>query len=227
MRVYRGRSETVEDDWQVTGTLLDIAAETGEPAVRVWRPHRQVAFGPRDVTADGYDGVRQVALDRGFETVERRVGGRAVAYTGSTVAFARCVPLDDHRTGLDDRYESMVDDVLVALDELGVDPWRGEPDGSFCPGGYSLSAAGKLVGIAQRVRSHVALVSGVAVVRDHDEIATVLEPIYDGLDVPFEPRSVGSIARAGGPADPATVRAALEYALCGTRPHTLASIHDV
>lgn len=224
MRVLRGRASTIEADYRVTASLVDSSAAEREPAVRVWQPHRQVAFGRRDAAADGYDDARAVAIEHGFEPVEREVGGRAVAYTGSTIAFARVVPLEDQRTGLDERYESMTADVRRALGELGVDAQRDEPADSFCPGAHSLSADGKLVGIAQRVKDEAALVSGIAVVCDHDDIATVLDPVYDKLGVPFAPQSVGSIATAGGPADPTVVRAALEDALCGTSQQTVETV---
>lgn len=224
MRVLRGRAPTIDADYRVTASLFDSSAAECSPAVRVWQPHRQVAFGRRDAAADGYDDARAVANEYGFDSVEREVGGRAVAYTGSTIAFARVVPLDDQRTGLDERYESMSADVLRALDELGVDAQRGEPADSFCPGAHSLCANGKLVGIAQRVRDEAALVSGIAVVCDHDGIAAVLDPIYDKLGVPFAPQSVGSIAAAGGPSDPFVVRAALEDALCDTNEKTIETV---
>jgi len=224
MRVLRGRAPTIAADYRVTASLFDSAAADREPAVRVWQPHRQVAFGRRDAAADGYDDARDAALDYGFEPIEREVGGRAVAYTGSTVAFARVVPLKDQRTGLDERYESMTADVQRALAELSVDASRGEPDDSFCPGAHSLSANGKIVGIAQRVRDEGALVSGIAVVHDRDDIATVLDPVYDHIGVPFAPQSVGSIAAAGGPSEPPVVRAAFEDALCRTGPRTVETV---
>jgi len=82
---------------------------------------------------------------------------------------------------------------------------------------HSLQAEGKLVGIAQRVRHDAALVSGLVVVRDHGDIATVLDLVYDALDVAFDPTSVGSVAKAGGPSDPAVVINKLEDSLVGDR----------
>ncbi|RQG86724.1 lipoate--protein ligase family protein [Natrarchaeobius halalkaliphilus] len=216
MRVIRGETQSLEADTAVTISLLERTAHDRTPVVRVWHPHRQVAFGRRDTNARQYDSARQIARREGFEPVERTVGGRAVAHTGTTVAFARCVPIDDPRTGLNERYESTSSDVRTALVELGVDARRGEPDDSFCPGTHSFRANGKLVGIAQRVRNDAALVSGIVLVRDHGEIARVLSPVYDALEVPFDPQSVGSLARAGGETDPAVVRSVLEDALTGT-----------
>ncbi|WP_251341453.1 lipoate--protein ligase family protein [Haloplanus halophilus] len=221
MRVLRGRAATVDADRERTGAMLTRTGETGEPAVRVWTPHRQVAFGRRDAVEPGYDRARAAARERGFEPVERRVGGRAAAYTGSTLAFAHAVPVDDARTGLHDRYEAATERVRRALADFGIDATPGEPAASFCPGTHSLQAAGKVAGIAQRVRADAALVAGCVVVADRDELASVLAAVYDALDQPFDPGSVGSVAAAGGPADAGQVRDAVERALVGDDPTTV------
>lgn len=196
--VLFGRPDSIDADYQLTGDLMGYTTETGTPAIRVWRPHRQVAFGPRDTNADGYESARNTARERGYSPVERRVGGRAVAYTGSTVAFVRCRPVEDLRRGLQQRYEEMSSELRAALRDLGVEAESGEPPESFCPGSHSLQANGKIAGIAQRVTNAVAVVSGILVVSDHEEIAAVLEPIYADLGVAFDPDSVGSIRNAGG-----------------------------
>ncbi len=215
MRVLRGRAEDIEADRAVTRTLVADTRETGTPAVRVWTPHRQVAFGRRDARSGGYGAAKEAAETRGFPPYERRVGGRAVAYTGTTLAFARVEPLADMREGLTKRYDDAVADLRAALADLGVAAERGEPPDSYCPGSHSLSADGKIVGIAQRVQRGAALVAGICVVRDHEEVADVLEPVYAALDAPFDPASVGSVARAGGPDDPERVARTVEAALVG------------
>jgi lipoate-protein ligase A len=215
MRVLRGRADDPETDRERSAAMLDRTAETGEPAGRVWTPHRQVAFGRRDARADGYAAAAEAAREHGFPPLERSVGGRAVAYTGSTVAFARVEPVADIRVGLDERYDALTTAVQRACWRLSVPAQRGEPPNSFCPGQHSLQADGKLAGVAQRVTLDAALVSGVLVVDGHDEIAGVLADIYDALGVAFDPGSVGSLARAGGRTDPEAVCRTLESALVG------------
>ncbi|MEF8774048.1 MAG: lipoate--protein ligase family protein [Halobacteriales archaeon] len=215
MRVLRGRGADIDADRQTTADMLSTVAETGEPAVRVWQPHRQMAFGRRDTNSDDYEAAAAAARERGFPPIERSVGGNAVAYTGRTVAFARAEPIDDVRTGLDDRYEAAIEDVRRALSRLGVDAERGEPPGAFCPGQHSLSNRGKIAGIAQRIATDAAMVGGVVNVSDQEAIADVLAPVYDALGVAFRPGSIGSVARAGGNSDPEAVIDALETALVG------------
>jgi len=217
----RGRPPTVETDRAVGDRLLERAAD-GRRVVRVWRPHRQVAFGRRETRLEGYERAREIARQRGFPPVERDVGGRAVAYAGSTVAFVRAEPAPGRpgesnvpRTGIDERYERASADLQRALSSLGVDVRRGEPGDSFCPGAHSLRARGKIVGIAQRVRTDAAITGGIVLVRDHAAVAAVLEPVYDALGTALDPTTVGSIARAGGDADPDRVVRAVESGLAG------------
>lgn len=220
MHVFRGRAETIAADRRVSDRLLEVAAGD-ESAVRVWVPHRQIAFGRRDARLDGYECAREAAQIRGFPPVERSVGGRAVAYDGeTTIAFARAEPIADFRRGTDERYERLTAAVEGALEELGIDLERGEPADAFCPGTHSLSTVHttgrrKLVGIAQRVRSEAALVSGILIADARAELAAVLEAVYDELEVPFNPGTLGSIAAAGGPSDPEQLQRVLETALVG------------
>jgi octanoyl-[GcvH]:protein N-octanoyltransferase len=203
MRVSDGRAESIEADRERTQAMLEHTAETGEAAVRAWMPHRQVAFGRRDTRAEGYAEARRAAEEHDFSPVERDVGGRAVAYTGSTVAFAR-TELTDGR-GIQKRYTRATTDLQVAFRRLGVRARAGEPPDSFCPGSHSLQADGKIVGLAQRVTDDAALVAGIVITCDAEELVSVLESVYAALGVPLDPDSVGSVARAGSNADPETV----------------------
>lgn len=226
MRLLRGRASDPETDFERTQVMAETVAEDREPALRVWRPHRQVAFGRRDANSDGYDRARRAARDRDYAVIERAVGGRAVAYTGSTVSFSLAVPAEDPRETIDDRYERAKTAVTRALDDCGLTVREGEPDAAFCPGSHSLQADGKIAGLAQRVRQSVAVVGGIVVVRDHEAIAEVLAPIYAALDVPFDPDSVGSVANAGGAGDPERVIAALERALAEGRDLSVTTIRE-
>lgn len=212
MRVFRGPHDSAVADAAVTGHLQRLAAD-GERAVRVWRPHRQVAFGPRDVRADGYADAAAAARERGYEPTTRRVGGRAVAHTGATLAFALAEPVADPRLGIHERYDGILRAVQRTCRRRGVAAHRAEPAGAFCPGQHSLSADGKLAGVAQRVTADAALVAGVVVLDGPDAVGEVLAPVYDALDVPFDPGAVGSVATAGGRPD--GFERTLETALVG------------
>jgi lipoate-protein ligase A len=205
MRVLRGRADSPDADRAATDSMVERTRQTGTPALPVWQPHRKVAFGRRDVRPDGYDRAREAAENAGFPAIERSVGGRAVAYTGSTVAVALARPSEDVRSGIAERYDDALHAIQRALWRLGVPAQQHEPEHAFCPGGHSLSWDGKIVGVAQRVRADVAMVGAIVVVDDHEAIAEVLDPVYAALSTPFDPDTVGSIARADGRADPQAV----------------------
>lgn len=202
MHLLRGRASDPQTDQRRTREMVDAVAETGEPALRVWTPYRQVVFGRRDRRSDGYEQAKEAARRRDYAVREREVGGRAVAYTGTTAAFVLAEPVDDHRSGIQDRYDRTLATLQTALADCGVDADRGEPPDSFCPGSHSLQTTdGKVVGVAQRVRQDSAVVAGVVVVSDAEAVADVLHPVYDALDLPFDPATVGSLAAATGTAD--------------------------
>jgi octanoyl-[GcvH]:protein N-octanoyltransferase len=226
MRVLRGRAPTLQDDRAATREFLERTVKSDERGVRVWIPYRHVAFGRRDANREEYDAARRLAAAQDFPTTGRSVGGHAVAFTGHTVAFAYAEPVAEERSGIQDRYDRIGSRLQAALTDLAVDASEGEPDGAFCPGTHSLSAEGKIAGLAQRVRSEYAVVSGVVVVRDHEEIASVLEPVYGMLDVPFERDAVGSIDRAGGDATPHVVVETIEDHLADSDGRSVEQVRE-
>jgi lipoate-protein ligase A len=224
MRVRRGRAETLAADREVTAAMVDQSARTTEPALRIWTPHPQVAFGRRDSNAAGYDRARELARDRGLTPVERDVGGRAVAFTPGTLAFSLAEPRDGKDRAVRERYDRVLERLAGALSKLGTGVSRGEPAGAFCPGSHSLQADGKVAGLAQRVRDDVAVVGGFIVVSDGTALADVLAPVYEALSVPFDPDSVGSLAAAGGPSAPEAVVPAVIEGLAADRAVRMDSV---
>lgn len=212
-RLLQGGGFSAEADKHITHNVMAYTARSRTPMVRVWQPERQVAFGPQDVHSSDYDDARSTAIREGFTPVERTVGGHAVAYTGSTVAWFRSCPIDAPKKGVEQRYETMMRRLRHGLHELGVVVETGEPDQSFCPGSYSLQANGKLAGVAQRIKKKAALVSGIVIVNDHREIAQILSHVYDDLDLSFDPGTVGSLSKAGVISDPDVVIRRLEESL--------------
>lgn len=214
MRVVRGALPDVDRDRQVTRRVVDMVASDGDPVLRAWTPPRQITFGRRDAAETGYERARELARERGYEPVERSVGGRAVAHTGSTVAFASVVSTDEGRSGIQSRYVDATERLERALRSIGAEVRRGEPAASFCPGTHSLQNGGKVAGLAQRVRDRTAVVGGYLAVTEADAaaIARVLDPVYEALGVAFDPATVGSVEGAGGPADVDLVIGAIEDA---------------
>jgi octanoyl-[GcvH]:protein N-octanoyltransferase len=197
----------------VSRTILErVAAGELPPTIRIHRPGREVAFGRQDVANSGYGAAADAARAAGFAAVERLAGGRAAVFHQGTVAIARAYadPQPPKRTYA--RFEEMADLIAAALRELGVDARVGEVPGEYCPGAYSVNARGtvKLAGIGQRMIRGGAHMGGVVVASGGDEIAGVLVPVYEALDLDWDPATSGSVAEElGREVDPGELEEAL------------------
>ena len=176
-------------------TLRLVAAGRLPETLRIHRPGRVVAFGPRDRTAPGFGTAVEAAGRRGFGTVERLAGGRAAVFHEGTIAVSWAIPDPRAREGIRPRFEALAGIVAQALRELGVDARIGEVPGEYCPGEHSVNARGrtKLMGVGQRIVDGAAHVGGVIVVEGTEPIREVLRPVYFALDIEWDPATVGSV----------------------------------
>jgi lipoate-protein ligase A len=94
----------------------------------------------------------------------------------------------------------MADLIADALRGLGVDARVGEVPGEYCPGAYSVNARGaaKLAGIGQRMIRGGAHMGGVVVASGDREVAEVLVPVYEALELDWDPSTSGSVAEELG-----------------------------
>ena len=167
------------------------------------------AGGCGGVRAAGYagcgvcGGVRRLRGQAGFEAIERLAGGRAAVFHSGTIAFswtmADTVPREDVMA----RFDEAADIMMRALRRLGIDARVGEVPGEYCPGQHSVNARGerKLMGVGQRLIRGAAHVGGVVVVSGGERIRDVLAPVYDALEVPWRPETVGSVEEEIGGAE--------------------------
>jgi octanoyl-[GcvH]:protein N-octanoyltransferase len=181
----------------VSRTILRrVAAGELPPTIRIHRPGREVAFGRQDLASPGYRAAAEAARSAGFAAVARLAGGRAAVFHPGTIAIARAYadPQPPKRTYA--RFEEMAELIARALRELGVDARVGEVPGEYCPGAYSVNARGaaKLAGIGQRMIRGGAHMGGVVVASGGDEIARVLMPVYEALELDWDPATSGSVA---------------------------------
>lgn len=185
----------------VSRTILQRVAAGELPAtIRIHRPGREVAFGRQDVASPGYERAADAARSAGFAAVERLAGGRAAVFHEGTIALARAYsdPQPPKRTYA--RFEEMADVITAALRELGVDARVGEVPGEYCPGAYSVNARGaaKLAGIGQRMIRGAAHMGGVVIANGGGQIADVLVPVYEALELDWDPATSGSAAEELG-----------------------------
>ncbi|HZA60441.1 MAG TPA: lipoate--protein ligase family protein [Actinomycetota bacterium] len=183
-------------DTAIARATLDGVAHGDLPeTLRLHRPAAVVAFGPRDRVAARFLEAVAAAEDNGFAAVERLAGGRAAVFHEGTIAFSWAIPLVTPRDGIRDRFDEIAGVMAEALAGLGVEARIGEVPGEYCPGEHSVNARGrsKLMGVGQRIVSGAAHVGGVVVVSGADRVRTVLLPVYEALDLAWDPSTAGAI----------------------------------
>lgn len=184
-------------DTAVSAALLE-RVDRGDlkGSLRLFVPERSVAFGRQDRVRPGYREAVAAAEAAGFTPVERLAGGRAAVFHEGTLAFALATAEAAPRETIHQRFEAVAAILASALIDLGIDARVGEVAGEYCPGGYSVNAAGKskLVGLGQRLARHAAHVGGVVVVDRPDLVNLPLEPVYAALDYDWDPGVTGAIA---------------------------------
>lgn len=176
--------------------LYEVAAGRSPETLRLYRPRRIVAFGRRDAASPGFRRAAAAARAAGYQTTVRAAGGRAAAFHPQTIAFAWARPDPDPGRGVTDRYRLVSGIVRDALASLGVDARVGEVAGEYCPGAWSVNAAGqrKLMGVGQRLAPGAAHVGGVIVVDWAGETRRILRTVYEELRIDWNPETTGAAA---------------------------------
>jgi octanoyl-[GcvH]:protein N-octanoyltransferase len=177
-------------------TLRRVAAGRLPETLRLYRPGPIVAFGPRDRVAPRFAEAVAAARALGFGAVERLAGGRAAVFHDGTLAFSWAIPDPKGREGIRSRFQAVAEIMVEGIRSLGVDARIGEVPGEYCPGEHSINARGrtKLMGVGQRIIDGAAHVGGVIVVTGGERVRDVLLPVYEALDLEWDPGTVGSLA---------------------------------
>src|SRR5262245_21659659 len=184
-------------DTAVSRAIVERVAAGELPAtLRLARPGAMVAFGKQDAVAAGFPGAVRAGQGAGFDAVLRLAGGRAAVFHEDTIALAHAVPDPAPREGIHARFEATAGLIARALVRLGVDARVGEVPGEYCPGGFSVNAAGrrKLAGIGQRLIAGASHMGGVIVVDGADRVRDVLVPVYAALGLAWDPATAGAVA---------------------------------
>jgi octanoyl-[GcvH]:protein N-octanoyltransferase len=186
-------------------TVFDQVARGARPAtVSITPSTRHVGVTRRDTFRPGFEDAVRAAGGMGYPVLVRSAGGGATAADRGTFGFSIIRPADESESGrgIRERYDEAAAFVLGAFSRLGVEAEVGEVRDEFCPGDHSIRVGDgeggmKVVGIAQRITRRATSVGGIALVEGEQELARVLERVYDAMQLPFRKESVGSLHRAG------------------------------
>ena len=101
--------------------------------------------------------------------------------------------------GTDLRYERLAAALIAAFGTLGVAAERGELEGEWCPGSWSIRSGGtKLAGIAQRAIKGAAWVDAVVDLAPDAASRELLGEVYAELELPLDPGTLGSVSEIAG-----------------------------
>jgi octanoyl-[GcvH]:protein N-octanoyltransferase len=209
--------------------LLRVARGELEPTVRLYRPEPTLAFGRLDALRPGFAEAGAAARDAGFQPIVRLAGGHAAAYHERSLIYEEIVHEHDVTAGLHDRFRDGADLLAEALAGLGVETQVGEIPGEYCPGSYTVSAAGriKLVGIAQRAVRGGALLSAFILVGGSDRLRGVLFDVYRALQIAWRPATAGALDDVAPGITTEAVEAAVLAARAEDRELTDATVDPV
>ncbi len=188
----------------VSAAIMRRVARGELPATaRLHRTAPILAFGRLDKLRPGYRRAVAIARERGYEPIERLAGGRAAVFHEGTLSFSLSTREPGAYAGTRPRFEAMANLLADALSRLGIDGRVGEVPGEYCPGEFSVNAAGrvKIAGIGQRVITGGAHLGSVTVIRGASRIRDVLIPVYEALEIDWDPATTGSVAAELGEED--------------------------
>ncbi len=192
------------EDLTYSTTLLR-AIQHGEltgPLVRLYRPEPTVSFGQQDTRVPGYMAAQEQSRRHGFSPIVRKVGGRAAAYHPGSVIIDHIHPEADAMFGFRKRFAYFGALFTGVLQRFDVAAAVGEIPDEYCAGEYSVHAVLdtgqriKLAGTAQRVVKGAWLFSTSLVVEDAQPVRDVLTDVYDALQLPLDPATVGAVEDA-------------------------------
>jgi octanoyl-[GcvH]:protein N-octanoyltransferase len=176
--------------------LQAVARGDRGPVVRCYQPPPTVAFGRRETFLRGFVAASTAARRCGFTPVIRAPGGRAAAYDEGCLVLEEIMPAIDSLTGIRERFAADAERQAEALRALGIDARVGEVPGEYCPGAFTVNAAGrrKLIGSAQRLVRGGWLLSTVVVIDEAANLRRVLENVYGALELDWDPGTMGAVA---------------------------------
>ncbi|SDS87277.1 Lipoate-protein ligase A [Actinoplanes derwentensis] len=182
------------DDVALGPWLLRHGLGGARDILRVHSPEPTAAFSRRDTRRLGYERAAHALRQQGFEPVVRPQGGSLAAYHRGSVVVDHVHREPPETFDPVERFQRFARLHAAILAGLGADARIGPVPGEYCPGDYSINAAGtKIVGSAQRVTRDGWLFSTVIQVTGTEVLRGALTAAYGELGYDFDPSTVGTL----------------------------------
>lgn len=149
LRLYDRSAQCLTDDVLLPFAFEECAmrevAESGIPAVHLWRHRRAVVLGLRDrKLPQAAEAIRWLE-DEGFQVGVRHSGGAAVPLDPGVLNVTLMVPKPPGQLDFHDDFVQMSEWIAGVVNPGGLPVAVGEIRGSYCPGNYDLSIHGKKI----------------------------------------------------------------------------------
>ena len=187
--------DAAERHEQVMRDLVDVT-KSSSGVIRIYRPTPTAAFSRRDSQHPGYEHARGAVIGLGFVPTVRPTAGHLAIYGNGSVILDVVSPHRDPRCDPIGRFAIMARLLSGLLISLGVDARIGAVDGEYCPGRFSVNAAGqrKLIGLSQRMTASAYYLGAVIAVEPDKHALRATRQAYPLLDLDIDISTIGSLA---------------------------------
>jgi lipoate-protein ligase A len=178
----------------VNDLLQAVARGETDWELEIWAPPPTLALSRLDELRPGVQRARELARTAGFEPVRRVTGGHAVVLGSGSFCVGFAEPAATFE-GAQQRYERLTDALVEGFADAGIAAVRGELEGEWCPGAWSIRSGGvKLAGLAQRAIKGAAWVEAVVDLSPDPAARELLTAVYEALELPLDQSTIGSVS---------------------------------
>ncbi|MEH7379463.1 lipoate--protein ligase family protein [Bacillus sp. JJ1533] len=166
----------------IDDTLCAFVGKGESPATaRSWVHHQTIVLGIQDTKLPFLDEGIELLQSMGYRVIVRNSGGLAVVLDEGVLNISLIFPETEKGIDINRGYDTMLELIRKMLDGYEVDIVAREIVGSYCPGSYDLSIAGKkFAGISQRrLRNGVAVQIYLGVTGSGSERAEIIRRFYE------------------------------------------------
>lgn len=176
------RSRSALESFAMDDALCQLVGQQKSmPVVRTWVHDRTVVLGIADHRMPFIQQAIEEIEGRGYQAIVRNSGGLAVVLDEGVLNISLLFSEQKSSIDIPVGYDAMLDFVKLLFPELTEQIEAYEIVGSYCPGSYDLSVAGKkFAGISQRrLRQGVAVQVYLCIEGSGSERAEFIRDVYD------------------------------------------------
>lgn len=176
-----GTQFDAKQSFAMDDTLCTSVGLGESPAtVRTWVHHNTIVLGIQDTKLPFLNDGVSFLKSRGYHVIVRNSGGLAVVLDQNVLNISLIFPDNEKGININRGYDAMHDLMKEMLIEYNVEIEAREIVGSYCPGSYDLSIAGKkFAGISQRrLRKGIAVQIYLCVSGSGEERAELIGQFY-------------------------------------------------